>query len=76
MSGRTICHTVARGLERVQRSGFADEFLAPNGAWEIEGEPYILRRLGSKLSLVSITDRGRPNKRLSTYLQFDWANRF
>ncbi len=29
------------GIGARARNGFADEFLAPNGAWEIEGEPYI-----------------------------------
>ena len=29
------------GVGARARSGFADEFLAPNGAWEIDGEPYV-----------------------------------
>ncbi|MGA9980073.1 MAG: GMC family oxidoreductase [Candidatus Sulfotelmatobacter sp.] len=29
------------GIGAKQREGVGDEFLAPNGAWEIDGEPYI-----------------------------------
>ena len=40
-SGPTICRIAARASEAAARQGLEDEFLAPNGAWEIEGEPYV-----------------------------------
>ena len=44
-----------------------DEFLAPNGFWEIEGEPYTSRS-GLELSLVPLAHRRWPNESLWTHL--------
>ena len=43
-----------------------DEFIAPNGAWEIEGEPYTSAP-GSTISLVPFTHCGRPHQSLGTH---------
>jgi len=41
----------------------SDEFMAPNGAWEIEGEPYV-SALGFDLPLVPLASRRRPHQPL------------
>ena len=40
--------------------------MAPNGAWEIEGEPYTTAPW-LRLSLVPIADRRRPHEPLGTH---------
>ncbi len=44
-----------------------DEFLAPNGFWEIEGEPYTYRSW-LDLSLVSLAHRRWPHQSLRAHL--------
>jgi choline dehydrogenase-like flavoprotein len=41
MSGLTSCRIAALALAAALKQGLKDEFLAPNGFWEIEGEPYV-----------------------------------
>jgi hypothetical protein len=37
----------------------ADEFMAPNGAWEIEGEPYVLAPVFFAVPIGVIQEIGR-----------------
>ena len=50
------------------------EFLAPNGFWEIDGEPYTTAP-GSNVSLVPFADRRRPHQSLGAHLRCGFGRR-